>query len=189
VKKAAFFYLALVFLFSENIFGQDTTETFQKAKNTIFLEGGGNGGYGSINYERYLRERKRNYLTCRIGFSYLPFGTAGRVYSVPFAFEFGYRNNKTVFSEFGLGISYINGLYSSYSNGISYASSALYLSMRLLGLRVQKPNGGFFFNIGWTPFLKLMDFNSSYVHYYTGDSDKNVIEMVAIGMGYTIKHK
>lgn len=123
-----------------------------KRVNTLFIEGGGNGVYGSVNYDRVFNFRKFA-ASFRVGAGVFPASNNQANYLYPIVpiegnVLFGKKNH---FIEAGLGVSSMF-VYKSLGQD---TPKFLFLGFARIGYRMQKDNG-MFLRIGFTPIL--MDF-------------------------------
>jgi hypothetical protein len=123
------------------------------AKNAIYFELLGNGGFYSINYERNIHPN----IYGRIGFA--TFQTSelfdrtvtGRITTVPIIVSYLTGKNK---NHFELG----GGLLLGYKKEVSF-SGTIFDITSFIGYRYQSLNKGFLFRIGLTPFISLNNTN------------------------------
>ena len=160
------------------------------AKNTIFVEGFGNGIIGSVNYDRIIFIKKLKF-SCRIGFVYLPTRNES-LYSIPFELNFlkGRKNN----IELGLGLTYAYGFNSS-SSEISQGSNfitkeeysrAFYFVLKPIGYRFQKKDGGIFVKVNGLILYKAFELNKN----YTQRKNEFILgPYFGLSLGYTFKNK
>lgn len=136
----------------------------RSAKTAIYTELFGNAGLYSINVERHLLEK----LNIRVGLGSWsnPRGELGEMnfLTIPVMFNslFGNRNSKL---ELGTGLLLIwknfdpeNKVFS----GVEDNNDTLANITGVLGYRFQKPDGGFMFRVGITPFLPLSTDESAF---------------------------
>lgn len=117
--------------------------------NTLFIEAGGNGVYGSVNYDRVFNFHKFA-ASFRVGAGVFPASNAQSNYLYPIVplegnVLFGKKNH---FLEAGLGVSSM-WVYKSLGQD---TSKFLFLGFARIGYRMQKDNG-MFLRIGFTPIL------------------------------------
>lgn len=161
-------------------------------KNTIYVEFFGNSAtYYSVHYDRMLTKKKRHTVDISLGFGYTNYSFSGAkpCFAFPISLNWskGKRNNHL---DLGLGLTYNSGViqYGKMRPGdiwhtLYYQSmEAIWCSFRL-GYKYQKPMGGFFFRVGFTPLIKLIEFSSI-------DYDKDYwflhfIPLIGLGGGYT----
>ncbi len=138
-------------------------DTLIRSRNAIYLEAGGNGGYGSINYDRILRQNRRFKLSGHIGagFTYKEsFDKATPLIPVEVDVLIGEYKN---FMELGLG--YTAGwAYQRYQSAEATNGTRAQYALRKefvtygfarLGYRYQPSQSGWLFRLGFTPiFLK-----------------------------------
>jgi hypothetical protein len=101
----------------------------QSARNTLFVEGLGNGGAYSLNYDRLLSPN----VALRVGFNFVP--------AIPVTLS--YLVNLGAANHIELGIGFLATL----------GERSGFLGTGILGYRYQEPNGGLFFKAGFTPFF------------------------------------
>lgn len=190
--------IILIISFAQAGFGQVGNDSLRVAKNTVYVEGLGNGLVGSLNYDRILVTRKYYKISARTGFMYIP-GTGGfkPFIAIPLDFYLLMSLNKKDHLETGLGVTYWYGAYrGTYNNAkgekIYYASSTPFGCVSI-GYRRQKESGGFFFNIRVLMFKRIAELS------FIPESEKilkNRVNLMnaafptaGIGLGYTFKSK
>lgn len=79
-----------LFFFSSDSYAQRLAVNGAKGTNNhvVYLEFGGAGYFYSVNYERLLLHRETFAMFARIGFEYIPFGTADRLVHFPLGVNF-----------------------------------------------------------------------------------------------------
>lgn len=113
--------LLLIILFFNAIAMASAQDQFKK--NTIYVEAGGNGLFGSVNYERQLAKEPGFGVRVGVGFY-----TENAFYlTVPVGINYLFKlNNNNSFIEGGLGVTFarVNGNLSNsyYSRGLSFNS-------------------------------------------------------------------
>jgi hypothetical protein len=131
------------------------------AKNALYLEAGGNAVYYSVNYERLFYQQAHFKIAARTGFSFIPRKITNETYS-DFFFPFeliGLLGKSSHHLELGVGVTPIIfpgtkiNLTTAEHEYDTYKFDAI-IPLRI-GYRYQKPEGGFFFRFGYTPFLSL----------------------------------
>ena len=153
--------LVVILFIAKNINcnAQDTTAT---ASNAVYLEFGGNAGYGSVNYERIALTTKKIQLSVRAGLSTLKIKDYRDKFNpdivIPLAFNVMYGKDHKL--ETGLGTTFINTV-SVGENLSPKRTSALHGNLHI-GYRYQKATGGLLFRFCYTP---LFDFSSSFRHW------------------------
>jgi len=146
--------------FSSAVFGQVENDSIKMAKNTMYLELGGNGLLYSLNYERLLPVTNRFTGSGRIGVSMDQLGS----YNLPVLVSMiaGDRGNRF---EFGIG-STISVTHYSYTNKWS---TDFYPTFNV-GYRYQKPGGKWMAKVGFTPVYVTPIFKNwtfgKYDHYH-----------------------
>ena len=114
--KYSLFLLLLFLILSANTLQAQKDTTI--ARNTIFVEFLGNGLIGSINYDRLFFIGK-NKFSLRGGLLYFPLNPRihGNNFSIPISFSF--IKGKKHHYECGLGVTYLNGFNTDYSDSLS----------------------------------------------------------------------
>ena len=140
------------------------------AKNTVYVEGLGNGGFYSLNYDRIFYHNKF-YITGRIGLSYLPpFYANNNIFLIPIEICMLYSGkDKKHFAEFALASTSVSTIRNE--DFTSYDFKNIF-GIRF-GYRLQKPSGGLFIKTG--VLISLFD------------KQKNVPFTAGFGIGYTLK--
>lgn len=142
------------------LIAQEGTNSFS-AKNAVYLEIGGNGGYYSVNYDRIIYDNGNNFKAAvRAGIEGLPFKRDTKSFWAGFLpLELsGMFGRSRHFLETGVGLTPFLipkndwGKEPAYSG---YKPGAI-IPFRL-GYRYQKPEGGLFFRAGYTPFLDFSE--------------------------------
>lgn len=184
-----YFFLLLSFLTiaNLNLFAQADSSI---AKNSIYVELYGNGMIGSVNYDR-LFFIKKNKFSFRVGVLYLPV-SGESLYNIPI--EVNYLKGEKKHLEFGFGLSYANGFYSSNSDvsvGSDFTykeeySRALYLFLKPIGYRFQKREGGVFFKASGLILYKAYELNENYIQ---PDYEIILSPFFGLSVGYTFKNK
>lgn len=131
------------------------------AKNAIYGELAGNGGFYTINYERFLRED----VSIRIGAMYMSISvsagsgqsmaeSSGTWMTFPVLFEYtGIRAGAHALNlGAGLDFFYFSGSAGTFDATAS-SSGILPATTVDIGYRYSDPKGGFLFKIAYTPFV------------------------------------
>ncbi len=170
IALIGFLFLSSYKLHAQNNLSADTIHPKQKlARNTVFIELLGNAGLGlySVNYDRIVYHKAQFGLSIRGGFSLMP--TSNRsifVLTFPILVNLihGKKNNHF---EFGFGCTF-QPVVGAKSPVNRYPLTAN------ISYRYQKPSGGFFFKVGYTP-----------VYYYEDEDDAtNIISRCLIGISF-----
>lgn len=154
--KSLLYSLILIFLFSPALKAQKEAATIT-AKNAVFLELGGNAAYYSFNYERIFQQKGALKWAARGGVSVVPVRIQSKRYLgtiLPIEIIALYGGSKHHL-EAGAGVSpYLHPYTDINSWEIKYEGHkpGVIIPFRL-GYRYQKPEGGFFFRVGYTPFI------------------------------------
>lgn len=158
--------LVLTIIFVSNTYSVKAQETVEKftARNGLYLEVGGSSGRYAVNYSRIFYQKGKLKLNASAGFSLvrssLDFDTYAStkwlpVLPVEFTGFYGKRNHHL---ELGLGlVSYLDQKIDMNPDTFEFYPTTVFgaaLTTRL-GYRYQKPEGGFFFRIGYTPFFAV----------------------------------
>jgi len=153
-----FFLVSLTFSFST--FAQTKAETFT-AKNAVYLELGGSSGRYAVNYSKIFHQKGKLKLNASAGFSmwrnkikdfktiWLP------VIPLEVTALYGKSNHHL---ELGFGFtSYLSRTLDINSETFEFSDKVVfgaYIPLRI-GYRYQKPEGGFFFRVGYTPIIDV----------------------------------
>lgn len=151
----------LVFLtLSQSTFAQTEPGTFT-AKNAIYLELGGSSGIYAINYGKIFHQKGRLKLNASVGFSIWPNEKIDSktiwLPAVPLEISalYGKSNHHL---EMGFGFtSYLDKTTAINSETFELSDKVVFgaiIPVRI-GYRYQKPVGGFFFRIGYTPLFNV----------------------------------
>ena len=153
-------------------------------RNTFFLELGGNSMFYSLNYDRILLNRDAWKLSGRVGVLYLPpLGERNRQI-VGGPVEISYlRGRGRHFLELGLGGSVV---YDTYRLTSSRIRDMAVMAVARIGYRHQKPEGGFFYKVGFTPMLGAL-YNVQNPERGRQLGEPFAYPLVGLGLGYTLK--
>lgn len=160
-----FFLLLSVLCF--DAYAQSEAEIFT-AKNTVFVEAGGSGRYAA-SYGRIFHQRGKFKLSGSAGFSMWHYNTRRSTYWLPvLPLEISALLGKSKHHlELGTGITSFLEATPRMDPVTSEVSDKIVFSTGVpirIGYRYQKPEGGFFFRVGYTPYF-----------YFPGDSEGNII--------------
>jgi hypothetical protein len=155
-------------------------------RNSVFIEFlGMSGSAVSINYDRVLKEVDNSTIDLNLGFGYFP-GAKGwnSIIGIPLYLNFSTGHSKHHF-EFGLGLTYNTGIIQESYIGLwnrpsvvkSISQEALFASFKL-GYKYQKPGGGLFLRVGFTPLFKIANFSQF-------DSNVSIYPLFGAGAGFT----
>ena len=158
--RAFILTLALGLVISFNTSAQTETETFT-AKNSIYLEVGGSSGRYAINYSKIFYQKGKLKLNASAGFSmwrnqlndfktiWLP------IVPLEVSALYGKSNHHL---ELGFGFtSYLGRTLNINSETFEFSDKVVFgafIPLRV-GYRYQKPEGGFFFRVGYTPIIDV----------------------------------
>lgn len=157
-------FLFVVIAFSIGAFAQSEPQIFE-AKSAVYLELGGSSGRYAVNYSRIIRQKGKLKLNASAGFTLLKYtysiGPRGPkettwLPAIPVEFTaFWGRSNHHL--EIGIAVvSYLENI-PHFETGppIQETRKTVYgaaFPLRI-GYRYQKPGGGFFYRVGYTPFF------------------------------------
>ena len=186
-KKYVFLLLSFLSLTNSKLLAQPDSSI---AKNTIFIEGLGNGIIGSVNYDRLFFIKKQKF-SWRIGLLYLPLNIQP-IYSVPI--ELNLIKGKKHNIEFGLGFTYGYAFNSStilIPQGSNFTtkeeySESIYSNLKVIGYRFHNPSGGLFIKASGLLLLKIIELNKNYVQ----QKQEFIFgPYIGVSLGYTFKKK
>lgn len=153
-------------------------------RNTFFLELGGNGMFYSLNYDRILLNRESWKLAGRVGAMYVPPLGGGNRQMVGGPVEISYlRGRGKHFLELGLGATVV---YDTYRVSSYRIRDLAMMAVARIGYRYQKPEGGFFYKVGFTPMLGTL-YNEEYPERGPLLVEPFAYPLVGLGFGYTLK--
>ncbi len=159
IFKSAIGALVLMLAISYNTSAQTEPETFT-AKNAVYLDLGGNSGQYALTYGRIIHQKGALKVVGSVGFALWADRVDGStvfVPAVPLEVS-GLLGKGNHHLELGL------GLTPHLARSLDFNSETLELEDKLvlntliplrIGYRYQKPEGGFFFRVGYTPFFKV----------------------------------
>jgi hypothetical protein len=145
-------------LLSFDAIAQSKAEPFTAKKAVYFEVGGSSGAYG-LNYGRVFRQKEKLKLNASAGFSILVRETINlKKYwlpAIPLEVTAFYGKSKHHL-EMGFGvIPYLDVVSIFDSESLVFKDKVVFTTAMPLriGYRYQKPEGGFFFRVGYTPFF------------------------------------
>jgi hypothetical protein len=151
-----FFQLLTPFTFAQ----VDSTHT---ASNNIYLEAGGPGGYGSLNYEWTCYHKKNILLTLRIGAGTYHLNDYTTKFNpdilVPLAINACYGKNHKL--EIGVGQTFA-AIVKASETDFNPKRVVNFHSNFSIGYRYQKKTSGIFFRCAYTP---VIEFNRHFRHW------------------------
>ena len=166
LKSALIGAFVLTFALYFDGYAQSEAEIFT-AKNTVFVEVGGNAGSYAASYGRIFHQKGMLKLSGSAGFSmlrhntsYQPYNTSKTIYwlpTLPLEISAFWGKSKHHL-EIGTGITPYLSVTVRRGPDIFTSSDKVYLGAYLplrLGYRYQKPEGGFFFRVAYTPFYRF----------------------------------
>ncbi len=154
--------LILLFFISKAVIisGQnnDKAVTQNSKKNSVFIEGGGNGFLGSVNYDRItgpIFEKLKISFRIGIGQNIVPFSYSPTLPIAPLVeLNLLFGKEKHYF-ETGFGVNFSSSTddnyYGFHSTSPKRVTTLFPYETFRLGYRYQKPNGGLFFRAAFTP--------------------------------------
>jgi hypothetical protein len=176
--KSAIIALVLSFAISITSSAQTEAQTFT-ARNGIYVEFGGSSGRYAVNYSKIFHQKGKLKLNASAGFSMWRNGKLDSkaswlpVIPIEVTALYGKSNHHL---EMGFGFtSFLSTSLESVSGTFEFRDIVVYdafIPLRV-GYRYQKPEGGFFFRVGYTP---IIDFppraggNWSFNPYWAGVS-------------------
>ncbi|MBN7816824.1 hypothetical protein [Algoriphagus pacificus] len=150
---------ALFFFISIESKAQSKAEIFT-AKNIVYLDLGGNAGQYAVTYGRVFHQKGKLKLSASAGFSMWYQGSISNTRwlpAIPVELTAFYGKSKHHL-ELGAGVtSYLgNSIYFDQETfeSVDKVVFGAILPVRI-GYRYQKPNGGFFFRVGYTPLINI----------------------------------
>lgn len=215
--KSINFSVLFLISFSFTSFSQslDTTQSDVSMKrNTIYLEILGQGLYNSLNFDRILHPENRIKHSITGGLSYFRLSYLEEVAALgSYNFLFGKKNHHL---ELGIGLSVMslisfdiqsNQSYPNPNGGtytVAYTGSQhsiySYFTPKI-GYRFQKPTGGFFYRLSFTPALAGVNYigpiegggNTTFGGYYeifnsAAFFGSRIFPWVGMSFGYTLKY-
>jgi hypothetical protein len=153
-------------------------------RNTFFVELGGNAMSYSLNYDRILLSRDKWKLSGRVGATYLPlFQVSDRLMAgVPLEVSY-LRGRGKHFLEIGLGGTVT---YDTYPLSDTRIRDLAVMGVFRVGYRHQKPEGGLFYKVGFTPMARrVYDLESRSRRGPSGEPF--AYPLVGLAAGYTLK--
>lgn len=159
-KSSLILVLILAFAISFGATAQSEAEKFT-AKNAVYLEVGGSSGIYAINYSKIFHQKGKLKVSASAGFSMWPNKTidSKRIWLPAIPLEvsafYGKSNHHL---ELGFGFtSFLNATSVFDSETLENVDKVVYeafIPLRV-GYRYQKPEGGFFFRVGYTPIINF----------------------------------
>lgn len=148
MKRAKVFVLIL--FFSCHLLGQKADSII--AKNIVFIEALGVGGYGSINYERIVPTKTQVNFGIRAGLSVMRIRDFNYKFNpdivIPFAVNFIYGTKHR--AEIGIGQSLTNMVQANAESGEAERNTSFHATASI-GYRYQKQTGGLYIRVVYSP--------------------------------------
>jgi hypothetical protein len=157
------FSLLLLLFFALSISieaGAQTVPEIFTAKNAVYLEVGGSSGIYAFNYSKIFHQKGKLKLNASAGFSMLPHRLESKTIWLPvvpleISALYGKSNHHL---EMGFGFtSYLTRSLAFDTKTFETTDKVVlgaFIPLRV-GYRYQKPEGGFFFRVGYTPFFNV----------------------------------
>ncbi len=132
-------------------------------RNTVFIEAGGLGGYGTLNYEKLILQKYQLMYTIRVGISTYRLVDFTNNFNpdviLPVTFNAMYGFDHKV--EIGIGNSFSNIVHASFPDMKPTRNSEI-STIFSFGYRYQNNSGGMVYRIAYTP---IFEFNKYYRHW------------------------
>lgn len=159
---------------------QSTAKTYKP--NAVYLELLGNGILYSINYDRLLTTHRNLKISGRVGFSYFNIDLFDEMKGTSIPIEFlGWNGKNKGHFEFGVGLcsQFVEVNDVSILGPTQRTSSNGYYLTGRVGYRLQKPDGGFLFRVGFVPMILIAERSS-------GDVDRTkFVPWFGLSFGYS----
>lgn len=158
MMKINLIYIIILLLFV-NFEAKSQLDTNQISQNTLYLEAGGIGGYGSLNYERIIPVKVNLKIGARIGISTYNITDYTTKFNpdiiIPIAINGLYGNNHKI--EFGFGQIMSSIIQTDLSNWKPDRKINLHANFTI-GYRYQKDKRGIMFRCSYTPVIEFYKF-------------------------------
>lgn len=139
-------------------YGQDATKLVEQANDLIYLEAGGFGGLGSINYERVSFHKQLFQLGPRIGIGFNRFVDYQKKFnpdiSIPFGVNFSFGTNWK--AEIGLGTTFSSVV--QVGADLEPERISQVHGNASIGFRYQKSSGGLLVRGGYSPIFEKFSY-------------------------------
>ena len=163
--KYRFLIVFLSIILSHESFSQ--IDSSHIARNVIFIEVAGVAGYGSINYERVMYDKKYLMFAMRCGLGTYHIVDYTNIINpdiiIPFTMNGFYGQNHKI--EFGVGETFSNIVHADL-NDFKPKRVSNFNTIFSIGYRYQKNTGGIVFRCAYTP---IIEFNR-YLRHWAGVS-------------------
>lgn len=160
--KTNFFY-TIFFLFAISYGAKSQLQANPVAQNIVYLEAGGIGGYGSLNYERIIPIKAKLKIGLRIGVSTYNLTDYTADFNpdliLPIAVNLLYGNNHKMIV--GLGQTISNIIQANPENWEPERKTNFHANFTI-GYRYQKAQGGIMISCSYTP---IIEFYNVYRHW------------------------
>lgn len=162
MMKINLIYIIILFQFV-NFEAKSQIDTNYISPNILYLEAGGIGGYGSLNYEKIISIKEKLKIGVRIGVGTYNLTDYTTKFNpdiiIPIAINGLYGNNNKIVFGFGQTIS--NIVQVNHSNWKPDRKTNLHANF-IIGYRYQKDTGGFMVSCSYTP---IIEFYNLYRHW------------------------
>jgi len=156
------FYIVILLLFI-NCEAKSQLDTNNISKNGMYLEIGGVGSYGSLNYERVIFLKAKTKIVGRIGVGTYSLTDYTSSFNpdifIPITINGLLGKNHKI--ELGVGQTVSNTIQANHSNWKPERETNLHANFTI-GYRYQKDKGGFIFRCSYTP---VIEFYKYYRHW------------------------
>jgi hypothetical protein len=153
--------LALFVFFTTSLISIKSYSQYKSTKirrNAIFLEAGGLGGYGSINYEKLILHKNLLMSTIRVGISTYHFVDFTNKFNpdiiLPVTINVMYGEHHKI--ELGIGNTFSSVVRAGFPT-MEPKRTLEFNSLLSIGYRFQKNTGGLIYRCAYTPILEFND--------------------------------
>ena len=154
--KLAYIIILLLFI---NHKANSQTDTIQFSRNILYIEVGGIGGYGSLNYERIVFAKANLMIGGRIGISTYNITDYTTDFNpdiiIPIAITGLYGRNHKI--EFGFGQTISNTVQANHLNWEAERTTNIHANFTI-GYRYQKDKGGIVIRCSYTPIIEFYNY-------------------------------
>lgn len=140
------------------VFAQSTEKAFSGA--VAYLEVGGAGGVYSVNIENPFFDFGRWRGNVRLGYGQMHYRHPNNVFrTIPLGIHM-FKHSGNHHAEIGAALSYIAGYHYSeiFANSGSKMQSRGIFFVPMVGYRFQRPHGGLFFRVQYSPLIKIKEY-------------------------------
>jgi hypothetical protein len=162
-----YIYIAFIVSIFINSKAFAQSDSLEISRNLLYVEVGGAGGYGSVNYERVLSVKNKFMFTARLGLSSYHIKDFRNKFNpdilIPLAINGSYGKNHRI--ELGLGQTLTNIVLFDFSENKMTRRNNFHTFLSI-GYRYQKSTGGMFFRFAYN---QIFEFNE-YLNHWAGIS-------------------